>query len=183
MEQAFFQAYIIPYLDDILLATSKKERTTIHISHDQEMLYKKWDYFYTWKSIKVNTVKYLRQLVTRTAVKPHTHNTRQSHTHTLTCINTHVHTHKCPLEKTLETASNSQKLLLGGINCLHPTLGIPNPSIEKERRRGSIGRSFHVLLRDKGRTTDTWIQTIEELAHINIHQIYGLLEHVKGTNL
>lgn len=40
MKQAFFQAYIIPYVDDILLATSKKERTIIHISYDQEMLYK-----------------------------------------------------------------------------------------------------------------------------------------------
>lgn len=101
--QAFPHACIIYYMDDILLVASKEELQSIYFM-TQDMLHKNDLIIIPDKVQRSDSVQYLRQLVIRTNVKPHTK--------------------KCPLDN-LKTLKNNLQTLLGITNWLHSALRIP----------------------------------------------------------
>lgn len=71
--QAFPHAHIIYYMDDILLVASEEELQSIYLM-TQDMLRKNTLIIIPEKVRGSDSVQYLRQLVIRTDIKPHTKN-------------------------------------------------------------------------------------------------------------
>lgn len=69
--QAFPHACIIYYMDNILLVVSEEELPSIYFM-TQDMLHKNVLIIIPDKERRLDSVQYLRQLVIRTNVKPHT---------------------------------------------------------------------------------------------------------------